>query len=61
MSERFPEKPGKGGEFFLLLPMVTNTRERGYIFFPEMGGGGGVQVMGNTDRCPMIMGVGGRG
>ena len=25
---------------FLKLPMVTNTRDRGYIFFPEIGGSG---------------------
>ena len=53
-----PRKPGKGGVFFY-WQWITNTRDRGYIFFPRYG----VQVMGNEHRyvCPLIGGGGGTG
>ena len=50
---RFLEKARESG--CLLKAMVTNYRDRGYIFptrWGWVGGGGGVQVMGNEQMSP---------
>ena len=55
--------------FYLVLPKLctfgpppnTNTRDRGHILFPEMGGGGGLGDWERAEVPPGFMGVGGGG
>ena len=56
LGKRSRDSPGE--VVFLSLPMVTNTQDRVYIFFPDGGrggGGGGSGDRGNGNRYPLIL------